>query len=127
MKKSRAIFLLITLVVVIGGYVAWAAWEPVPTLQSMKFWPEVDAEARSAAEADFRAHPLGAPNFTWQRFWKRLANPYQSREKPLIWVTPSDSTNEDILVAIFYPKEIVHLERSRKDGRWTRAFIRMAP
>lgn len=54
-KKSRAICILLATVALLGGWVAWAIWEPAPTLMSMTFDTNVDAAARSAAEADFRA------------------------------------------------------------------------
>ncbi|MES2924312.1 MAG: hypothetical protein V4819_22365 [Verrucomicrobiota bacterium] len=119
MKKTRAIFLLITLVVAIGGYVAWAVWEPAPTLQSMRFGTILDAEARSAAEADFRSHPPKARKMTWQRLLDRLAHPYQPRAKPWIDVGIFNDAGVAKLV-IIYPREYVFLARSPEDGRWVR-------
>ncbi len=117
MKKSRAILLLITLLVVIGGYVAWAAWEPAPTIQSMFFFSDVDAGARSAAEADFRAHPPKR-KLTWQRFWHRLVYPYRPPYPSMIPVSMID----EVKLAILYPRGHVYLRRDEKDGSWYRAF-----
>jgi hypothetical protein len=147
MKKSRAIFLLITLAVAIGGYVAWAAWEPAPTLQSMRFQTDVDAVARSAAEADFHSHPPKARNLKWQRLWNRLIHPYEPREELLIPVgmasqpdgaplsftgieplTPigrAPQSSGAPLLAICYPRDHIFLARGH-DGTWYRAYRRTA-
>ena len=123
MRKSRAIFLLIATLVVIGGYVAWAAWEPAPTLQSMTFFTNVDADARSAAEADFRSHPPKARTLTWKLLSSRLANPYQPREKPSIQIAIIPYTDGDKLLSVHYPRGYVYLHPGRKDGKWGRAFV----
>lgn len=123
MKKNRAILLLITLVVAIGGYVAWAAWDPTPTLQSMTFHANVNADARRAAEEDFRSHPPKARKLTWQRLLDRLANPYQPREKPSIGVGIVPHTDGGKLLFIGYPRGAVYLAPTLKDrSRWGRAF-----
>ncbi len=122
MKKSRAVLLLITLVVALAGYVAWAAWDPAPTLQSMRFAEDVDADARRAAEEDFRAHPPKARKLTWKRLLDRLANPYQPREKPSIWVGMVSHTDGGELLWIGYPRGDVHLAPARNRSRWGRAF-----
>ena len=105
MKKSRAIFLLIALVVVIVGYVAWAAWEPAPTLQSMEF------------DKNVRAHPPKVRELTWQRFLKRLVSPYEPRRRPSIYVGMVSGD----FVAIDYPLgSTVFLVRNQIDGSWSR-------
>ncbi|MES2924841.1 MAG: hypothetical protein V4819_25020 [Verrucomicrobiota bacterium] len=122
MRKSHAIFLLLTLVVAIGGYVAWAAWEPAPTLQSMTFHKNVDADARSAAEADFRANPPKAQKLAWKRFLNRLIHPYLPQEKLSIHVEIFPQTSGNRLLAIDYPREEISLAYSQKNGRWQRAY-----
>ncbi|MES2924842.1 MAG: hypothetical protein V4819_25025 [Verrucomicrobiota bacterium] len=124
MRKSRAIFLLITTLVVIIGYVAWAVWEPAPTLQSMVFNGNVDAAARSAAEADFRANPPKARKLTWRNLLQRLANPYRPREEPSIRVGISPHTDGGKLLYIGYPQEDIFLGYSHKSGKWSsRQFV----
>ncbi len=118
MRKGRAILLLLASLVVIIGYGAWAAWEPAPTLQSLRFEKSVDAVARSAAEADFRSHPPKARKLTWRRFVNRLANPYQPREKPLITVKIGSQGLRAGLLAIYYPRGFVILERSPRNEGW---------
>jgi len=119
-RKIRAIFLLITTVVAITGYVIWAAWEPAPTLRSMTFSKNVDADARSAAEADFRSHPPKARKLTWKVLLSRLANPYQPREKPSIPVGIIPYTDGGKLLSVHYPRGYVYFHRGWKDGKWRR-------
>ena len=119
MKRSRAILLLITLMVAIGGYVAWAAWDPTPTIQTMKFGPDVGAVARSAAESDCRSYPPNARKLALGRFLNRLTNPYQPREDPSIRVEFLSFPEGIKRVVIYYPREEVHLH-DRSDGTWFR-------
>lgn len=123
MKKSRAIILLIATVVVIVGYVAWATWEPAPTIQLLTFSKEVSADARSAAEAHFRSHPPEVQRLTWQLLLQRLANPYRPRETPSIPVSIIHYEGERELLHIAYPEELFFLERSGEDGTWSRAHL----
>ncbi|MES2923663.1 MAG: hypothetical protein V4819_19060 [Verrucomicrobiota bacterium] len=126
MKKSRAIFFLIALVVVIGGYVAWAAWDPTPTVQTMKFDSGVGAVGRSAAEADCRKFPPKARKLGWGSLVNRLTYPYQSREDPSIRVREWNNhrgDGEPHFLVIVYPREEVHLHESWKDGSWFRKHI----
>jgi hypothetical protein len=123
MRKSRAIFILFATLAAIAGYVAWAAWEPAPTLQSMTFSTNVDADARSAAEADFRAHPPKARKLTWKILSSRLANPYQPREKPSIHVGIIPHTDGAKLLSVHYPRGYVYFHRGWKDGKWRREYV----
>lgn len=120
MRKSRAIVILVTTVALIAGYIAWATWDPAPTIQSMTFHKNVDAFARSAAEADFRAHPPRARKLTWHRFLNRLARPYQREAPSSIPVAVIPYTDGDQLLAISYPRGSVYLGRRLADGRWGR-------
>ncbi len=119
MKKSRAILLLITLVVVLAGYVVWAAWDPTPNIQTMKFDEDVGADARSAAEADCRSYSPKARKLRLGRFLNRLSNPYQPREDPSIRVEFRTFPDGVKHVVIYYPREQVHLH-VRRDGTWFR-------
>ncbi len=112
----------------IGGYMAWAAWaagEPAPPLQSMRFTKNVDADARRAAEADFHAHPAKARKLTWQRFLNRLASPYQPRTKPYISGSIVYYPGQGNVLAISYPREQVWLARNAKDGSWIRFHVKV--
>lgn len=120
-RKSRAIYIFVMTVLSIACYVAWAIWEPAPTIDAMAYHKDVDAGARSAAEADFRSHPPKARKLTWPRFLNRLENPYQ-REKPTIGVAIIPYTDGGKLLGISYPRGQVWLARRWTDGAWGRQF-----
>ncbi len=109
-----------TTTVLIAGYVGWAAWEPAPTFDAMRFHTNVGAAARRAAEADFRAHPPKGRKLTWRRFVDRLANPYQKRERPVVRVAIIPHTDGGRLLSISYPRRPEYLSPARDGVRWVR-------
>lgn len=125
-KKSRAICILLATVALLGGWAAWSAWEPAPTLMSMTFDSNVTPAARSAAEADFRAHPPRARKLTWSRFLDRLVHPYQHRGPQSIRVSIIPHTDGGRLLSIGYPRGRVFLAPHRDNVTWGRAYAERA-
>lgn len=121
MRKSRSICILVTIIASMAAYVAWSIWNPAPAIESMAYDKNVDANARSAAEADFRSHPPKARKLTWDRFLDRVKYPYRRESPSPIPVAFIPYTDGDQLLSISYPRGAVYLHR-RLDGAWGRLF-----